>query len=122
MTIGLDIAKSVFQVHGVDASGEAVLKRQLKRAQMTKFFAELPPSLNCNRGLWYCAPFSPTAGGAAPRGEADPTCLCEALREATEERRSGCRGDLRGGHAAIDALCDEQVGRPASPRVRTMSA
>ena len=37
-TIGLDIAKSVFQVHGVDAGGQVVLRRQLKRRQVLAFF------------------------------------------------------------------------------------
>ena len=36
-TIGLDIAKSVFQVHGVDANGQVVLRRQLKRAMSSRF-------------------------------------------------------------------------------------
>lgn len=45
VTIGLDIAKSVFQVHGVDAEGQVVVTRQLKRGQMLKFFAALPPAL-----------------------------------------------------------------------------
>jgi transposase len=44
-TVGLDIAKSVFQVHAVDADGEVVVRRQLKRAQLLKFFAGLPPAL-----------------------------------------------------------------------------
>ena len=44
-TIGLDTAKSVFQVHGVDADGEIVLRRQLKRRQVLTFFAKLPPCL-----------------------------------------------------------------------------
>jgi transposase len=37
-TIGLDIAKSVFQVHGVDAAGEVVIRRQLKRRSVLAFF------------------------------------------------------------------------------------
>ena len=41
-TIGLDIAKSVFQVHGVDADGNVVLRRQLKRRYMLAFFQKLP--------------------------------------------------------------------------------
>ena len=41
-TIGLDIAKSVFQVHGVDAAGQAVIRRQLKRRQVLAFFEKLP--------------------------------------------------------------------------------
>ena len=44
-TIGLDLAKSVFQVHAVDAGGRVVLRKQVKRAQMKAFFAKLPPCL-----------------------------------------------------------------------------
>jgi len=44
-TIGLDLAKSVFQLHGVDADGTVVLRRQLRRAQMLVFFSRLPPCL-----------------------------------------------------------------------------
>jgi transposase len=43
--IGLDLAKNVFQVHGVDGSGRALLRRQLKRRQVREFFATLPPVL-----------------------------------------------------------------------------
>ena len=42
-TIGLDIAKSVFQVHGVDADGRVVVRRQLKRRYVLAFFQQLPP-------------------------------------------------------------------------------
>jgi transposase len=41
-TIGLDIAKLVFQVHGVDAGGQAIIRRQLKRRQVLAFFQKLP--------------------------------------------------------------------------------
>ena len=44
-TIGLDIAKSVFQVHGVDAKGKVVLRKVLKRRQVLEFFANRAPSL-----------------------------------------------------------------------------
>jgi transposase len=44
-TIGMDLAKNVFQVHGSDARGKPVLKKQLKRAQVLPFFANLTPSL-----------------------------------------------------------------------------
>lgn len=50
--IGLDLAKGVFQVHGVDATGEAVVRRQLRRGQMHSFFAKLPP---CLVGMEACA-------------------------------------------------------------------
>jgi transposase len=59
-TIGLDIAKSVFQVHGVDVTGQVVIRRQLKRRYVLAFFQKLSPCLD-------------TAG------------LCEALRQAAEE-------------------------------------
>lgn len=45
MTIGLDIAKAVFQVHGVDARGQTTLQKRLRRGQLIGFFANLPPSL-----------------------------------------------------------------------------
>jgi transposase len=45
ITIGLDLAKSVFQVHGVDAEGVIVVRRQLRRRQVLPFFEKLPPCL-----------------------------------------------------------------------------
>src|SRR5512143_299943 len=50
-TIGLDLAKNVFQVHGVNERGQPVLKKQLKRAQVLPFFANLPP---CVIGMEAC--------------------------------------------------------------------
>jgi transposase len=43
--VGLDIAKSVFQVHGVDAEGRVVVQRKLTRAKLIPFFEKLPPCL-----------------------------------------------------------------------------
>jgi transposase len=51
-TIGLDIAKSVFQVHGVDAAGQVLVRRQLKRRYVLAFFEKLPP---CLIGIEACA-------------------------------------------------------------------
>jgi transposase len=51
-TIGLDIAKSVFQVHGVDADGNVVVRRQLKRRYVLAFFQKLP---SCLVGIEACA-------------------------------------------------------------------
>jgi transposase len=51
-TIGLDIAKSVFQVHAVDAAGQVVIRRQLKRRSVLVFFQKLPP---CLVGIEACA-------------------------------------------------------------------
>jgi transposase len=51
-TIGLDIAKNVFQVHGIDAAEKVVVRRQLRRKQLIPFFEGLPP---CLVGMEACA-------------------------------------------------------------------
>ena len=51
-TIGIDIAKNVFQVHGVDAAGKIVITRQLRRAKVIEFFRALAP---CLVGMEACA-------------------------------------------------------------------
>ena len=51
-TIGLDIAKSVFEVHGVDTVGQVVIRRQLKRRYVLAFFQKLP---SCLVGIEACA-------------------------------------------------------------------
>lgn len=51
-TIGLDIAKSVFQVHGIDAEGKVVVRQQLKRARVLAFFKKQAP---CLVGIESCA-------------------------------------------------------------------
>ena len=44
-TIGLDLAKNIFQVHGVTENGEVVFNQALRRAQLFAFFERLPPCL-----------------------------------------------------------------------------
>src|SRR5207253_2251559 len=51
-TIGLDLAKHVFQVHGIDAEGTTVLRKRLRRNQVLGFFSRLP---RCVVGLEACA-------------------------------------------------------------------
>jgi transposase len=51
-TIGIDLAKNVFQVHGVDAAEKLVLKKQLRRSQLLEFFSKLSP---CLIGMEACA-------------------------------------------------------------------
>lgn len=51
-TIGLDLAKSVFQIHGVNDLGEVVMRKRLRRGQVLAFFADLPP---CLVGMEACA-------------------------------------------------------------------
>tara|TARA_R110000822_G_scaffold129436_1_gene265588 strand:+ start:36 stop:1067 length:1032 start_codon:yes stop_codon:yes gene_type:complete len=51
-TVGLDLAKSVFQVHGADQDGRPIVRKKLRRAQVILFFADLPP---CLIGMEACA-------------------------------------------------------------------
>ena len=55
-TIGLDIAKSIFQIHGVDVDGAVVIRKRISRAKLLEFFATLPQSAKRSRihrcGLW----------------------------------------------------------------------
>ena len=50
--VGIDLAKSVFQVHGIDARGQVVLRQRLSRAKLLAFFARLP---RCLVGMETCA-------------------------------------------------------------------
>jgi transposase len=51
-TVGLDLAKQVFQVHGVDAEGATIVRKQLRRTQVLAFFSKLP---RCLVGMEACA-------------------------------------------------------------------
>ena len=52
ITIGVDLAKNVFQVHGIDAEGAVVFRRQLRRSRLLRFFKQQPP---CLGGMEACA-------------------------------------------------------------------
>src|SRR6202163_4399716 len=69
MTIGLDIAKSVFQVHGVDAGGQVIVRRQLKRRYVLTFFQRLSP---CLVGIEAC--------GSAHHWSREPQALGHTVR------------------------------------------
>jgi len=85
ITIGLDDAKSVFQIHAEDQSGRIILQKRVRRAQVAAFFAMLPHS---RIGIEACgsAPLSQTKGVGPDAAGAGPRCApysggrCEALR------------------------------------------
>ena len=126
-TIGLDLAKTVFQVHGVDANAAATLKRKLGRNQVPDFFQRLEP---CLIGIEACAGAHFWARELAAlghevrimppshvkpyvkRGKTDgETGLWPQMRpHKPVERR---RGHLRGRHAADHALRSGEIGRTA---------
>ena len=112
-TIGVDIAKSVFQVHGVDADGTVVIRRRVGRAKILEFFAKLRP---CLVGMEACATAHHWARELKKLGHDArlmPPSYVKAYCEARQERRGRCGGDLRGGHTAIDAFCADQERRAA---------
>ena len=80
-TIGFDIAKSIFQVHGVDAGGEVVISRQLKRRYVLPEAATMP-------GWRLVSLLVARTSGTRPYRPIDATSLCKALRQASEERCS----------------------------------
>jgi hypothetical protein len=55
-TVGIDLAKNVFQLHGIDEHGKAVLKKQLRRDQIATFFVNLP---SCLVGMGACGSAHP---------------------------------------------------------------
>ena len=85
-TIGLDIAKSVFQVHGIDAAGQVVMRRQLKRRYNAGVFPEAAGLCRRYRSVCLIALLVARAAGARPYGTPDAAGVCEALRQAAEER------------------------------------
>src|SRR5215813_11002097 len=104
-TIGLDIAKSIFQIHGVDVDGAVVIRKRISRAKLLEFFATLPA---CLIGIEAC----PSAHYWSRRLEA----LGHAVRlmppsyvKAQQKRRQRRGRNLRGGHAAVDAICGNEV-------------
>jgi hypothetical protein len=108
-TIGLDIAKSVFQIHGVDFDGAVVMRKRIIRAKLLEFFAALPA---CLVGIEACPTahhWMPPTSGAWAHGEAAAAELRKSLCEAQQKRcQRRCRY-LRGGHAAVDAVCGDEV-------------
>ena len=112
-TIGLDIAKNVFQVHGIDAAEKVVVRKQLRRGQVLKFFTALPP---CLVGMEACATAHYWARELTKLGHevrlmpakdvkayvkrnkndaADAEAICEAVRRPT---RPQCLPPARGRH------------------------
>lgn len=53
-TLGIDLAKSIFQLHGVDAHGKVALQKRVTRAKVWETIAQLPPCLNWDGSVWQC--------------------------------------------------------------------
>ena len=84
ITVGLDIAKSPFQVHGVDGAGAVVIRKRISRAKMLEFFAALP---RCLIGIEACPAAHHWARELQTRSyrEVEAAELCEGLPEAQQK-------------------------------------
>ena len=111
--VGLDTAKNVFQLHGVDRDGKPTFKKRLRRAQLTDFFANLPQcviGLEATQGAHHWARVLETLGHTvrliapqfvkpyllSPKNDAnDAAAICEAVSrpqsDSFRERRSNSR-------------------------------
>lgn len=109
-TIGLDLAKNVFQVHGVDAGGQVVIRKKLRRAEMLTFFASLPP---CLIGVEACATAHHWAREMSALGH-DVRLMPAAYVKAYVRRQKNDAADA-------EAIC-EAVTRPTMRFVPVKSA
>lgn len=101
--IGLDIAKNVFQVHGVDRHSKTVMRKQLRRGEVLAFFANLPP---CRVGIEACAGSHDWARRLAKLGH-DARLM--AAQFVSPYRKGGRTG--KNDKTDAEAIC-EAVGRP----------
>src|SRR5260370_42480014 len=85
-TIGLDIAKNVFQVHGIDAAEKVVVRKQLRRGQMMKFFAAVPP---CLIGMEACGSAHYRARGLAKLGHRGRLMPAKDVEGGVKRERNG---------------------------------
>src|SRR6266853_4232582 len=112
-TVGIDLAKSVFSLHGVDGAGRVVLRRTVRRDQLVKAVAGLSPCLIGMEGVLGGARVGPAVPRARAHGAADGAQVRGPVQGGRQERRQRCRGDLRGSDAAEHAFCAGEVARAA---------
>ena len=109
-TIGLDIAKNVFQVHGIDAAEKVVVRKQLRRGQVIEFFAALPP---CLIGMEACATAHYWARELTKLGHEVRLMPAKDVKAYVKRNKNDA--------ADAEAIC-EAVGRPRMRFVRAKSA
>jgi hypothetical protein len=82
-TLGVDLAKNVFQLHGVDRKGRPVLIRRVRREQLLKVLGELEPYRSLDR----CILLAAAVREARSRREDHGPAIREAIRTAAKERQ-----------------------------------
>jgi len=108
--IGLDIAKNVFQVHGIDAAEKVVVRKQLRRGQVMKFSEALPP---CLIGMEACATAHYWARELTKLGHEVRLMPAKDVKAYVKRNKNDA--------ADAEAIC-EAVGRPRMRLVRAKSA
>src|SRR5216110_2858568 len=109
-TIGLDIAKNVFQVHGLDATEKVVVRKQLRRSQVMAFFEALP---RCLIGMEACATSHHWARELTKLGHEVRLMPAKDVKAYVKRNKNDA--------ADAEAIC-EAVGRPRMRLVRAKSA
>jgi hypothetical protein len=107
VTFGRDLAKNVFQIHGVDAAGHTIVEKQLKRLACP-LLCQFSASDDWRASLLRRALLDTQAARHGPQRQAYGTAVCQTLRLGQQKRCQRCRGDLRGRRTQIHALCTDQ--------------
>lgn len=100
VSIGVDLAKTVFQGHGVDAPGQVGLRRRLSRNELVAFFAKLPP---CRVGMEACSSAHHWARERVRLGHAVRLIMPQYVKPYVRRNKADA--------ADAEAIC-EAVGRP----------
>src|SRR6202049_2365957 len=109
-TIGLDIAKNVFQVHGIDANEKVVVRKQIRRSQVIAFFKAIPP---CLIGMEACATAHYWARELTKLGHKVRLMPAKDVKDYVKRNKKDA--------ADAEAIC-EAVRRPTMRFVRVKSA
>ena len=99
-TVGIDLAKNVFQVHGVDERGKVVLRKQLRRDQMARVLRQSAAVPDRHGGVRQRAPLGAEAAELGHTRRLMAPQFVKPYVKTQQERRRRCRGDLRSGGAA----------------------
>jgi len=107
--IGMDTSKHIFQLHGVDALEQVVLRKGLGRHAMLTFFAKLPPTVVV---IEACGAAHYLARELGKLGHIAKLIAPQLVKPYVprKERRTRCGGAVRGGEPAADAVCAGEDG------------
>ena len=124
-TVGIDLAKSVFQFHGIDASGEVILRRQIRRVQMPQMLSQLAPCvvvMEACGGAHYWARLSRELGHTVKL--LAPRYVKAFVRGAKNDRndaRAICEAGCQPGMPTVAVKSETQQGCLALHRVRALA-